>query len=167
MHVVARIGKAHGLRGEVTVQLHTDAPGDRFVVGQQFTTDPVGLGPLVLRGVRVHQETYLLAFEAVDDRTAAEALRDTRLVVDEDETGDGDGWFEADLLGFAVELPDGTAVGTVSGLHLRPVQDLLEITLSGGGQALVPFVDELVPEVDEDGRRVVIDPPPGLLDLGG
>ncbi len=168
MHVVARIGKAHGLRGEVTVQLHTDAPQERFVVGQEFTTEPAELGPLVLQGVRVHQDTYLLAFEGVADRTAAEALRDTRLVVQEHQDGsDGDGWYEEDLLGFTTELRDGTVVGTVSGLHLRPVQDLLEIALSGGGQALVPFVDELVPEVDEDGRRVVIDPPPGLLDLGG
>lgn len=170
MHVVARIGKAHGLRGEVTVQAHTDAPQDRFLVGTEFATQsPTGAAgePMVLRSVRVHQGTYLLGFEGVPDRTAAEALRNTRLLLAEDGAqDDGDeGWYEADLLGFAVVLPDGTPVGQVAALHVRPVQDLLEVRLPGGGSALVPFVDELVPEVDEDARRLVVDPPPGLLDL--
>ncbi len=168
MHVVARIGKAHGLRGEVTVQLHTDTPQDRFVPGARFATQPSERGPLLLTGVRVHQGTYLLAFDGVSDRGSAETLRDTRLLVEQQEESqdDGDGWYEADLLGFAVTLADGTVVGTVTGLQLRPAQDLLEVELTAGGQALVPFVDALVPEVDEEGRRVVIDPPAGLLQLG-
>ncbi len=172
MYVAARIGKAHGLRGEVTVQVHTDDPQGRFLVGAEFATEsPSGAAgePLVLRSVRVHQGTYLLGFEGIPDRTAAEALRNTRLLLTdgaEDEDAD-DGWYEEDLLGFTVLDTDGTEVGTVSALHLRPVQDLLEVRLPGGGTALVPFVDELVPEVDEDARRVVIDPPEGLLDLPG
>jgi 16S rRNA processing protein RimM len=169
VHVVARIGKAHGLRGEVTVQTHTDAPEQRFVVGAEFATQtPAGDegAPLVLRSVRVHQGTYLLGFEGVPDRTSAEALRNTRLVAEEEPVDEEDGWYEEDLLGFAVALADGTEVGTVAALHIRPVQDLLEVRLVGGGRALVPFVDEIVPEVDEEARRVVIDPPDGLLDLG-
>ena len=71
--VVARVGKPHGLRGEVTVQAHTDDPQGRFVPGAVFATEPPGRGPLTLRTVRVHQGTYLLAFEGHPDRTAAES----------------------------------------------------------------------------------------------
>lgn len=166
--VAARIGKPHGLRGEVTVQVHTDDPDGRFVVGGAFDTDPASAGPLVLRSVRVHQGIYLLGFEGHPDRTAAEALRGTRLLVAEvegdDEDGD-EGWREEDLLGFTVHLVDGTPLGEVSALHVREVQDLLAVR-TPRGELLVPFVDELVPEIDEAARRVVVDPPPGLLELG-
>lgn len=166
-YLVARIGKPHGLRGEVTVQVHTDNPQDRLVPGAEFSTEPPERGPLTLVSVRVHQGTYLLGFAGVPDRNAAETLRDTRLVTaDADPDDDEDeGWYEQDLVGFAVVLTDGTVVGEVGALHTRPVQDLLEVRLDRGGEALVPFVEELVPEVDEDARRVVIAPPPGLLDL--
>ncbi|GAA5157701.1 ribosome maturation factor RimM [Ornithinimicrobium tianjinense] len=164
--VAARIGKPHGLRGEVTVQVHTDDPEGRFVVGESFATDPAERGPLRLRSVRVHQGIYLLGFEGHTDRDAAEALRGTRLLVDEDGQGDEDeGWREEDLVGFEVVLPDGSPVGTVSALHVRPVQDLLEVRTERG-EVLIPFVEELVPDIDEDARRVVVDPPAGLLELG-
>jgi 16S rRNA processing protein RimM len=165
--VAARIGRPHGLRGEVTVQVRTDDPDGRFVVGAVFPTEPPARGPLTLRSVRVHQGTYLLGFEGHPDRSAAEALRGTLLLVADEDLGEGDeeGWREEDLLGFAVTLPDGTALGTVAGLQLRPVQDLL-VVRTPRGEVLVPFVDELVPEVDEEARRVVVDPPPGLLELG-
>lgn len=165
--VAARIGRPHGLRGEVTVQVHTDDPGRRFVPGASFATDPARVGPLVLRSVRVHQGIHLLGFEGHPDRTAAEALRGTRLLVadgDEDDGAGDEGWREEDLLGFAVELLDGTRVGEVMGLQLREVQDLL-VVRTAAGERLVPFVDDLVPEVDEAARRVVLDPPPGLLEL--
>jgi 16S rRNA processing protein RimM len=166
--VVARIGRPHGLRGEVTVQLHTDDPAGRFVVGAEFATDPPARGPLVLRSVRVHQGVYLLAFAGHGDRDAAEALRGTRLLVapEPDETGE-DTWYEDDLVGLTAVTVEGTVVGEVSGLHARPVQDLLEVRLTDGRTVLVPFVHEIVPEVDPGARRVVLDPPAGLLELGG
>lgn len=166
--IAARIGRPHGLRGEVTVQVHTDDPDTRFVPGATFPTDPQDRGPLQLRSVRVHQGTYLLGFEGHPDRSAAEALRGTRLLVDDDGESEGDGevgWREEDLIGFRVELTDGRHVGEVSALHLRDVQDLLEVG-TDRGTVLVPFVEELVPEVDEARRLVVLDPPPGLLELG-
>lgn len=166
-HVIARIGRPHGLRGEVTVQVHTDAPQDRLVPGAELVTDPPERGPLLLRSVRVHQGVFLLGFAGVPDRGTAETLRGTRLVAPGLMTGtdEDEAWYEQDLLGFAVALSDGTRVGQVSGLHTRPVQDLIEVTLDAGGQALVPLVQEIVPEVDEVSRTVVIDPPPGLLGL--
>lgn len=166
MHVVARIGKPHGLRGEVTVQVHTDSPEERFTPGTGFATEP-DRGTLTLRSVRVHQQVYLLGFEGVPDRTAAESLRNTRLLLaEDDETEDDDAWREEDLLGLTVVTTDGTVVGEVSALHTRDVQDLLEVRRPDGGEVLIPFVEELVPEVDEDAGRVVVDPPAGLLELG-
>ncbi|WP_130014760.1 ribosome maturation factor RimM [Serinicoccus sediminis] len=165
--VVARVGKPHGLRGEVTVQVHTDDPAGRLVPGTSFATDPPQRGPLTLVSVRQHQGTYLLGFEGHPDRTAAEALRGTRLLVeDEAEEDDDEGWREEDLLGFAVTLTDGRPVGEVAALHVRPVQDLLEVRTTSGTLVLVPFVEELVPRIDEEERTVVVDPPPGLLELG-
>ena len=162
--VVARIGKAHGLRGEVTVEVRTDAPEERFVVGSELATDPAGVGPLHLRSVRDHNGILLLGFEEVPDRTAAEKLRGTLLLADI-EDDDEDAWYEKDLVGLRVVTVAGEDVGEVAGLDSRPVQDLLVVRLAGGGEALVPFVKALVPEVDVEGGRVVIDPPAGLLEL--
>lgn len=95
--LVARIGKPHGLRGEVTVQVHTDVPHERFVVGAAFGTDP-DRGALTVRAARVHNGIQLLAFEEASDRTAAEALRGTRLFAAPDEEDD-EGFYEDDLVG--------------------------------------------------------------------
>jgi len=173
MHLlVARIGKAHSLRGEVTVQAHTDDPEARFVPGARFATEAAaGSGvprELVLRSARLHNGIWLLAFEGIPDRTGAEGLRGTRLFVDsesiEDETEE-DAWYEDELVGLRAVDTSGAELGTVSGLDVGSAQDLLVLTLPGGGTAYVPFVAEIVPEVDVDGGRVVINPPPGLLEL--
>lgn len=163
--LIARLGKPHGLRGEVTAQLHTDRPEERFVVGEAFRTEPASAGPLTVRSSRSHNGIQLLAFDGHADRTAAEALRGVRLFAEPDEDED-DAWYAEDLVGLSVQDVQGQVVGTVADLISRPVQDLLEVTLAGGGTAYVPFVDEIVPEVDAERRIVVIDPPPGLLELG-
>lgn len=167
--LVARIGKPHGLRGEATVQVHTDVPDERFVVGAVFETEPASAGPLTLRSVRVHKGITLLGFEEIPDRTAIEAIRNTRLFVDVadelDEDDDDEGFYEDELVGLPVVTVAGEQVGTVAALDVRPVQDLLVVTLTSGDEALVPFVEEIVPEVDRDAGRVIIDPPPGLLEL--
>jgi 16S rRNA processing protein RimM len=170
--VVARIGKAHSLRGEVTVQVHTDDPQARFVPGARFGTEAdAGSGVprvLTLRSARLHNGTWLLAFEGIPDRTGAEGLRGTRLLVDTegvDETDDEDAWYEDELVGLRAVDTAGAELGTVSRLEHGPAQDLLVLTLAGGGTAYVPFVSAIVPEVDVEGGRVVLDPPPGLLEL--
>ncbi|WP_018155536.1 ribosome maturation factor RimM [Demetria terragena] len=164
--MVARIGKAHGLKGEVTVQLHTDSPKERFIEGASFATEPAGRGPLTIRAARMHNAIQLLAFDGVSDRTAAEGLRGVRLLAETDDSED-DAWYAEDLIGMSVVDTAGAEVGRIAEVVSRPAQDLLTITKSGGGTAYVPFVDEMVPEVDLDSGRVVIDPPPGLLDLEG
>ena len=179
--VVARIGKPHSLKGEVTVQLHTDDPRARFVPGVAFTTRATpGTGvprSLTLRSARLHNGTWLLAFDEVPDRTGAESLRGTQLVADVGGAGEGDaagtevagddeeGWYEDQLVGLEVVLTDGTRVGAVSALELGAAQDLLVVALDAGHTGYVPFVEAIVPTVDVVGGRVVIDPPAGLLDL--
>ncbi|HEY5248618.1 MAG TPA: ribosome maturation factor RimM [Dermatophilaceae bacterium] len=164
--VVARVGKAHGLRGEVTVQVLTGAPDERFVPGATFATEPAAAGPLVLRSARDNNGILLLGFEHTDDRNGAEALRGVRLLADVLADGeDDDAWFERDLVGLKAVTVGGVEVGEVTGLESRPAQDLLVLRLTDGREALVPFVTTIVPEVDIAGGRVVLDPPPGLLDL--
>jgi 16S rRNA processing protein RimM len=169
--VVARIGKPHGLRGEVTVQLHTDDPETRFAVGSTLATQATaGSGvprTLTIRSTRVHQGTWLLGFEEVPDRTGAESLRGTRLVVDNADLTqtDDDGWYEDELRGLPVLTRDGVRLGEVARLELGAAQDLLVVALDTGGDAYLPFVEAIVPEVDVEGRRVVVDPPDGLLEL--
>ena len=170
--VVARVGKAHSLRGEVTVQVHTDDPHARFVPGTRFGTeaDPGSGVPreLVLASARLHNGVWLLAFEGIPDRTGAEGLRGTRLLLDTaavEEVEEEDAWYEDELVGLRAVDPAGADLGTVSGLEHGPAQDLLVLRLPGGGTAYVPFVAAIVPEVDVEGGRVVVDPPPGLLEL--
>lgn len=164
--VVARIGKAHGLKGEVTVQVHTDSPAERFVPGAEFVTEPSAAGPLTIRSARLHNGIQLLTFEQASDRTAAEGLRGVKLLAVPEELVEDDAWYEDDLLGFDVVTADGEHVGTVKALEAREVQDLLVVAGDDGYDILVPFVEEIVPEVDEDERKVIITPPPGLLELG-
>ncbi|WP_409485314.1 ribosome maturation factor RimM [Arsenicicoccus dermatophilus] len=171
--VVARIGKAHGLRGEVTVESRTDDPGSRFVPGVSFATEArPGSGvprELTLRSARLHNGVWLLAFEQIPDRTGAESLRNALLVLSTDaisaEEDDEEGYYESDLVGLRVEDPQGQVVGEVVGLDPRAVQDLLEVRLSDGREGLVPFVEAIVPVVDVPGGRIVMDAPAGLFDL--
>lgn len=174
--VIARIGKPHGIRGEVTVQTHTDDPESRYAPGTTYATEAsTGTGvprELTIATSRLHQQTWLLGFEQIPDRTGAESLRGTRLVIpDEVEASvpdggdDEDGWYEADLVGLRVEDPAGVVMGEVTGLTVGAAQDLLHVRLTDGRDGLVPFVEALVPVVDVEGGRLVVDAPAGLFDL--
>ena len=168
--VVARIGKPHALRGEVTVQLHTDDPESRLVPGVVLDTraEPGSGVPrrLTLATTRVHRGIWLLGFEEIPDRTGAESLRGTRLVLAEEDLADDDeGWYEKDLVGLAARTPDGDVLGEVIALELGAAQDRLVLRRPDGSESLVPFVEAIVPEVDPEAGRLVVDAPPGLLDL--
>lgn len=172
--LVARIGKPHGLRGEVTVQTHTDDPESRYAPGTVFVTQAkAGTGvprQLVLATARKHREIWLLGFAEIPDRTGAESLRGTQLFLDLDETADDegaddDGYYEHDLVGLAVHDPSGTVLGTVTGLAIGAVQDLLEVRLTDRRDVLVPFVEAIVTEVDTEAGHIVVDAPDGLFDL--
>ncbi|TQN30712.1 16S rRNA processing protein RimM [Haloactinospora alba] len=165
--VVGRIGRPHGVRGEVTIDVRTDDPGVRFAAGATLLTDPDSAGPLTVTSSRNHGDRLLVRFSGVKDRDGAEALRGTNLLVDSQDlapTGDPDQFHDHELRGLRVETSGGEDVGVVSDV-LHHAQDLLVIEDDAGTQRLVPFVAALVPEVDTANGRMTIDPPPGLLDL--
>ena len=165
--VVGRIGRAHGIRGDVAVDVRTDDPEARFTDGAVLRTDPDAAGPLTIASTRRHSGRLLVRFKGLADRDAAEALRGTALIVDSDDIApldDPDEFHDHELIGLAVSTTEGTAVGTVDDV-LHHAQDVLVVTSESGDEILVPFVGPLVPEVDVAAGRIVIDPPPGLLDL--
>lgn len=164
---VARVSKAHGLKGEVALDLRTDDPESRLAVGERLTTVPPDAGPLTVTHAREHQGRWLVTFAEITGRTAAEELRGTELVVEADVSDEEDAWYPHELAGLRVELADGTVVGTVVSLEYLPAHEslLIDEILSDGGAArtLVPFVLAIVPVVDVAGGRVVLTPPGGLL----
>jgi 16S rRNA processing protein RimM len=163
---VARVGRAHGLKGEVALDLRTDAPDDRFAIGAVLETEPASAGPLTVTRVRVHQGRWLVTFAEAADRTTAEALRGVELVVDVDAADEEDAWYPHELAGLRAELEDGTVVGEVVALEHLPAHDALVVLESmpdGEARTLVPFVRAIVPLVDVAGGRVVLTPPGGLL----
>ena len=169
--VVGRVGRPQGVRGEVTVEVRTDDPDDRFAEGASLHADPPERGPLVVAARREQNGRLVVLFEGVPDRTAAEALRDTLLLVDVrtlPPVDDPDEFHDWQLRGLRADVDDGTEDGTALGdvtdvLHL-PHGDVLVVTRTGGAEVLVPFVRAIVPVVDLDGGRVVLTPPEGLVE---
>jgi len=186
--IVGRIGRPHGIRGEVTVEVRTDEPEARFAVGSVLATDPTAAasaggaaaGPqvpgelvrvpeqLTVEAARWHQSRLLVAFEGVHDRNVAEVLRGALLCVDSDQVPpptDPDEFNDHQLVGLTVVDPAGETLGEVARIDHAPASDLLVLRRPDGRTALVPFVKAIVPEVDLTAGRVVVDPPGGLLDL--
>jgi len=169
---VGRIGRAHGVRGDVVVGVRTDEPELRFAPGSRLDTDPVGVGPLTVAGCRWHSGDLLVRFAEIRDRDAAAELGGTWLMVDSAALGaldDPDEFRDGDLVGLSVRTVDGTVVGTVADV-LHHGQDVLAIDPAGAAgaraeQILIPFVKAIVPEVDIAAGVLVIDPPEGLLNL--
>lgn len=168
--VVGRIGRAHGLKGDVSVEVSTDEPELRLGPGAVLATDPASVGPLTVESGRVHSGRLLLRFAGVTDRNGAEALRGTLLIAQvdpEERPEDPEEYYDHQLVGLDVLLSDGTAVGELTEVIHLPYQDLLTVRTPDGVEVLVPFVERIVPTVDLANQRVVIDPPPGLIDLAG
>lgn len=163
--LIAEIGAAHGVRGEVRVKAHTADPQAIGDYGPLYD----GKGTAYeIRSMRpLKDDMLVVAFEGVRDRTAAEALNRTKLHVDRSalpEPEDEDEFYHADLLGLAVETASGERVGTVVALPNFGADDLMEIARPGRASVYVPFTRAAVPVIDVAGGRVVIDPPTGLLD---
>lgn len=163
---VARIGKPHGIRGEVTVQVLTDAPAERFVAGTEFVVEPASSGPLTVRSARWNKDILLLGFEEVADRNAAELIRGAKLFIETEELDDDgeEGWYEHELVGLEARV-GAQVVGKVAALNTMPAQDLLVVETEAGKEILVPFVDEIVPEVNVEAGYILITPPAGLFEL--
>jgi 16S rRNA processing protein RimM len=173
--IVARIGRAHGLRGEVSVEVRTDAPDQRFVDGAVLHVEDGprrrallatgGPTSLTLTRVRDNNGIMLLSFAEVPDRDAAESLRDVVLEAEVDEESqEPDAWYDHELVGLTCVDPDGATLGEVIAVHHPGAQDLLVVRTARAGDRLVPFVAAIVPEVDVKGGRIVMTPPAGLLE---
>ena len=155
----AIVGPAHGLRGEVILDVRSDDPE---VLAPGASLEIAGRGAaLTVRSVRVHMDRVLASFEECASREDAEALRGARLLVEEHE--EEDAWYPHQLKGLAARTPGGEDLGTVTGLTPGAAQDLL-LVKTPAGTVMVPFVTQLVPTVDVEGGVVIIDAPPGLFD---
>jgi 16S rRNA processing protein RimM len=169
--VVGRIGRPHGVRGDVTVEVRTDDPDLRFVPGAILATEPANRGPLTVTRAHWHGATLLLRLERADgtpiaDREAAESVRNTELLVDVADLPelDDDSFYDHQLVGLDARTVDGTAIGTVTAVR-HEAQELLVVARPGGRDVLIPFVTAIVPTVDVAGGFLVVDPPEGLLEL--
>jgi 16S rRNA processing protein RimM len=163
--VVGRIGRAHGVLGEATIEVRTDSPEERFALGSVLVTDPENRGPLTISSARVHNGTLLLGFNNVSDRNEIEKLRDTLLFseVDVNESGaDSDDFHVLQLIDCLVVTDTGIEIGKVMDVIALPGQDLLSVA-GASGEVLIPFVREIVPTVDIALKRITIIPPEGLL----
>ncbi|HZS21737.1 MAG TPA: ribosome maturation factor RimM [Pseudonocardiaceae bacterium] len=162
--MVGRVGRPHGLRGEVTVQVRTDFPEQRFAVGAQLCSDAGRV--LTVEAVRSHRGVLLVRFAGITGRETATELRGCILTVDATELPDltdPDEFYDHQLEGLAAVGPDGVELGKVREVVHAPASDLLVLD-TANGEVLVPFVHAIVPEVDLAGGRVVLNPPAGLLD---
>jgi 16S rRNA processing protein RimM len=176
---VGRIGRAHGLRGEVSVIPWTDTPDERFVVGVELT---VGNGqgrvlpdapPLVIETARVHSGRWLLGFQDVVDRNGAESLHGRTLMlpaIARPAIVDPDEFYDSDLVGLTARTSAGVELGPITDVVHGPVGDYLVLSIAGEADGparehLVPFVAAIVPVVDVASGVVTVDPPEGLFDL--
>jgi 16S rRNA processing protein RimM len=168
MAVVGRIARPHGIRGQVVVNLETDFPHERFQPGAEFFArrETSDLQRLVIATVRFHNERPIIGFEGVDDMNAAIALAGTelRIPVDQLATLPADMFYRHDLVGCAVDTTDGSSVGTVSDVEGTLGGSRLVVRTSRG-EVLVPLAAAICRSIDVAGKRIVIEPPEGLLDL--
>lgn len=170
MAVVGRIARAHGIRGQVIVNLETDFPHERFQPGAELfvnrTGTPETIERLVVTTLRFHRDRPVIGLAGVDDMNGATALAGLELRVPVDRlTALPPGMFyRHELVGCRVETADGAPVGVVRAVEGELAGSRLVVDI-GGGDALVPLVANICREVDVAARRIIITPPDGLLDL--
>jgi len=168
---VGRVVKAHGIGGEVVVEIRTDDPAARFASGNSLRTkQPRGGGERdhVVESAREHGGRLLVRLAGVADRDAADALRGALFVVDSDDLppiDEPDTYYDHQLEGLRVRTATGEDVGVVSEVLHTAAGELLAVR-RGDGEVLVPFVNAIVTSVSLDDQLVEIDPPEGLLELG-
>ncbi len=171
--VVGQVTKPHGMRGEVFVWPLTDrpealfAPGRRLLGGDEEGTLGAEPQALVVERVRPFKRGVLVKFEALEDRAAVEPLSRRYLLVPAAEVApleEGEVFYHQ-LLGLEVVTAEGEAVGRVREVYDTEPAHLLEVRGETGKQHLIPFTERIVRKVDLDAGRVVIEPPPGLLEL--
>jgi 16S rRNA processing protein RimM len=170
MAVVGRIARPHGIRGQVVVNLETDFPHERFQAGAEFFVKRApaagNVERLVISTVRFHNERPIVGFEGVDDMNQAKALGGTELRVPLDRLAalPPATFYRHDLVGCAVERLDGSRIGQVTDVEGSLGGSRLVVSTERG-EVLVPLVAEICRSIDPAGKRIVIEPPDGLLEL--
>ena len=161
--VVGRIGRAHGVLGEATIEVQTDDPDIRFQVGNKLTLDDGR--ELTIRSSRWHNQILLLAFDGIGDRNQIEELRDQLISSDVDLglLAPGEYHFQQ-LIGCEVFQQNGELIGTVDEILKSPGQDLLSVSRAAG-RVLIPMVKQIIIEIDVLAKKIVVNPPEGLLDV--
>jgi 16S rRNA processing protein RimM len=157
--LVGRIGRAHGILGEATIEVRTDEPDLRFAIGAKVNTDKHG--DLTIVSGRVHNGILLLGFAGITTRNQVEELRNEMMYSEVDinePTGDDDEYHVLQLIGCIAYLESGDKFGEVTDVINLPGQDLLAIKTEEG-ESLIPFVHQLVPEVDVKNKRMLVIPP--------
>lgn len=163
---VGRIGRPHGIKGEVTVEVLTDDPDARFAPGNSLVTDPAETGPLTVESSGRSGSITTLRFAGIEDRDAAETLRGTVLLIDTADLpnlADSDDYYDHQLVGLAAVDTSGAALGTVTAILHAPAAPVLTVTRPDGSTELVPFVTAIVPEVNLATGVLVIDSPDGMF----
>lgn len=161
--LVGRVGRAHGLRGDLFVEVRTDEPERRFAVGTKFATSA---GRLTVEATRWHGRRLLVRFAEVSDRTAAEVLGGVELpleVLTDERPGDPEEFYDHQLVGLSACTPEGDPIGQVTEVLHLPAQDLLAVQTASGQVGLIPFVRDMVPVVDLEARRLTVTDAVGLL----
>ena len=157
--LVGRVGRAHGILGEATIEVRSDDPGSRFAVGEKLQSDEHG--DLTITSGRVHNGILLLGFAGYSDRNQIEKLRNTLLYAEVDINEvreDADDYHVLQLIGCQAFLENGLLFGEVTDVINLPSQDLLAIK-TPDNEVLIPFVRQLVPIVDITAKRLVVIPP--------
>jgi 16S rRNA processing protein RimM len=167
---VGRVVKAHGVTGEVVVEVRTDDPEMRFAPGTILRAKRSDHGErnYVVETVRAHGSRLLVRLEGVDDRDAADALRGSLFVIDSADLpplDEPDTYYDHQLEGLLVRTTAGRDIGTVAEVLHTAAGELLAVNRAEAGELLVPFVSAIVTSVSLDSRIVEIDPPEGLLEL--
>lgn len=161
--VIGRIGRPHGIRGDVTIEPRTDDPDLRFASGSTVLTES---SSLTIEKSAWHGTRLIVKFVGVGDRSEAESLRGTWLEIERgpgERPDDPDEYYDTDLVGMSATLPSGAHFGIVREILHLPGQDVVAIDRSGT-EVLLPFVREFVLDVDLDSKRMTVEPPPGLVE---
>ena len=168
---VGRVVKAHGIGGELVVEIRTDDPAARFAPGNTLRAKNSRSGEersVVVEQAREHGARMLVRLAGVDDRDAADALRGSLFVVDSDDLppiDEPDTYYDHQLEGLVVRTAAGRDVGVVAEVLHTAGGELLAVRRDSG-EVLVPFVGAIVTSVSLDDGLIEIDPPEGLLELG-
>ena len=165
--VVGRVERPHGVRGEVSVSIQTDFP-ERFAAGERFLWRR-GEETRELRvvTVRPHARRLLVGFEDIEDAAGARELSggDLWIAAENAHPAPPGFFYEHEILGWVCEDVSGKRLGQVSGLERTPGNPTLSVEIAPGKVALVPFVHGIVVSIDRETRRIILDPPEGLMDL--